>query len=277
MIEIKNRYTGAVIYVAKDATDVRSAVEAARRDGANLRGANLRGANLHGADLRRANLRGANLRGANLHGADLRRANLRRADLYGANLYGADLYGADLRGADLRGADLRGADLYGADLRGADLYGADLRGADLYGADLYGAKNHNRHRTQELLFLRFQTGKIRAFKMVDKDLRSPIQSGGKLTYEIGSTIEVKDADTDEHTDCGAGVNVATAPWVLANFREGRRILLVEFTAKDIAAIPVASDGKFRLHKCKVVREVKPEELGIDSTGRDLIDETEGDR
>ena len=212
MIEIKNRYTGAVIYVAKDATDVRSAVEAARRDGADL----------YGADLR-----GANLRGANLHGADLRRANL---------------HGADMRGADLRRAE-----------------------------------NHNRHRSQDLLLLRFQTGKIRAFKLVDSDLRSPIQSGGKITYEIGGTVKVEDADVDEHTDCGAGINVATAPWVLANFRQSRRILLVEFTAKDIAAIPVAPDGKFRLHKCKVVREVKPEELGIDSTGRDLIDETEGDR
>ena len=37
-------------------------------------------------------------------------------------------------------------------------------------------------------------------------------------------------------------------------REGFRILIVEFTAKDIAAIPTGTDGKFRLHRCKVVAE-----------------------
>uniref|UniRef100_A0A6M3KF84 Pentapeptide repeat-containing protein n=1 Tax=viral metagenome TaxID=1070528 RepID=A0A6M3KF84_9ZZZZ len=54
-------------------------------------------------------------------GADIRWADLRRADLRWADLLGADLLGADFRGADLRGADLRGADLMGADFRGADL------------------------------------------------------------------------------------------------------------------------------------------------------------
>ncbi|CUR70310.1 pentapeptide repeat-containing protein [Achromobacter xylosoxidans] len=64
------------------------------------------------------------------------RADLRDADLRGAYLGGADLRGADLGGADLRDADLRGADLGGADLGGADLGGAYLGGADLGGAYL---------------------------------------------------------------------------------------------------------------------------------------------
>lgn len=61
MVDIKNRFTGEVIY---------------RLDSANLRGADLRDANLSGADL---------------SGADLRGANLIRADLSGANLSGADI------------------------------------------------------------------------------------------------------------------------------------------------------------------------------------------
>ena len=77
-IEIRHRYTGAVLY-ACDATDeqqdsglaVRAALEGAVKAGANLRGANLSGANLSGA-----NLRGANLRGADLGDANLRDANL---------------------------------------------------------------------------------------------------------------------------------------------------------------------------------------------------------
>jgi hypothetical protein len=143
VIEIKNRYSGAIIRTVK-VENLRSA----DLYGANLYGADLYGADLYGADLRSANLRGADLYGANLYGADLygadlyganlRGANLRSADLRSADLYGADLYGADLYGADLYGADLRSANLRGANLRGADLYGANLYGADLYGADLAG-------------------------------------------------------------------------------------------------------------------------------------------
>ena len=97
VIEIKNRWTGAVLYSGEH-VDVKEAVEAAVKAGATLRDANLGGANLRGADLR-----GADLGGANLDGADLRGANLRGAYLDGANLRGANLDGAYLDGADLDG------------------------------------------------------------------------------------------------------------------------------------------------------------------------------
>ena len=48
VIEIKNRWTGAVLYSGEHA-DVKEAVEAAVKAGANLRGADLGGANLDGA------------------------------------------------------------------------------------------------------------------------------------------------------------------------------------------------------------------------------------
>jgi len=88
MIEIKNKYTGAVLYT---------------HNGNTLSGAHLSGANLCGAYLRDANLCGANLCGADLYGA-----NLRDADLCDANLRDADLCDANLRGANLCGADLFG-------------------------------------------------------------------------------------------------------------------------------------------------------------------------
>jgi hypothetical protein len=176
-------------------------------------------------------------------------AYLRGADLRGAYLRGAYLRGADLRGADLRGAYLRGADLQGADLRGADLQGADLRGADLQGA-----KGIDASRCTPLLMLLDQPGPIRAYKMVDADGRSPIQSTGKLTYTVGERYEVAGADTDVLTQCGAGINVATLDWCLREYQPGWRVLVVEFTANDIAAIPTATDGKFRLKKCRVVGE-----------------------
>ena len=58
-----------------------------------------------------------------LEKATAAKADLCGADLSGAYLYGAYLYGADLRGADLRGANLCGANLYGANLCGKKLVG----------------------------------------------------------------------------------------------------------------------------------------------------------
>ena len=98
-IEIKNRFTGKVIFTHEDANLI-----GANLIGANLRDANLRDANLEGANLEGANLEGANLRDANLIGANLRDANLEDANLRDANLIGANLIGANLRDANLEGA-----------------------------------------------------------------------------------------------------------------------------------------------------------------------------
>jgi hypothetical protein len=150
--QIKNRFTGAVIFEC-DTPDnvssglaVRDALEKAVASGANLYGADLSGAHLYGANLYGANLSGANLSDANLYGAhlscaDLSGANLSGANLSGANLYGANLSGANLSGANLSGANLSGANLSYANLSDAHLSGANLYGAHLSGADLSGAKN----------------------------------------------------------------------------------------------------------------------------------------
>jgi uncharacterized protein YjbI with pentapeptide repeats len=71
MIEIKHRFTGAVLYRSENAETIKDALEEAVNGDADLRGADLRGADLRGADLRGANLYGANLYGANLRGANL--------------------------------------------------------------------------------------------------------------------------------------------------------------------------------------------------------------
>jgi uncharacterized protein YjbI with pentapeptide repeats len=234
--------------------------------GAYLQSADLQSADLRGADLQSADLRGAYLRGAYLQSADLRGAYLRGADLQSADLRGAYLRGADLRGAylqsaDLRGADLRGAYLQSADLRGAYLQSADLRGADLRGAYLRGAKNFDPRRCNDLLMLLEQPGAIRAYKLVADDYGSPMETTGRLFYRAGATLDVPNANTDANADCAAGVNVATLPWAMQNWSPGRRVMLVEFTAADIAAIPL-SDGKFRVRRCAVIRELDLIELGL---------------
>ena len=83
-IEIKNRFTGKIIFETSTHRNIKAAILEAIKEGANLEGADLCGANLCGADLRSANLYGAKLRSANLEGADLLSANLEGADLEGA-------------------------------------------------------------------------------------------------------------------------------------------------------------------------------------------------
>ncbi len=158
--------------------------------------------------------------------------------------------------ANLRSADLQGANLQGANLRSADLYGADLQGANLQGA-----KGVNKYRTTNLYMLADQVGKIRAYKLVKPNGEGPYNGG--IVYEVGKSYEVADANTDEDQHCAAGISLADLPWCIQEWREGFRILLCEFTAKDIAAIPVASDGKFRVHRCKVVKEMDVSAYGLE--------------
>jgi hypothetical protein len=120
MIEIKNRFTGAVLFRSESATTTRQALEEAVMARADLTGAYLARANLADADLTDANLADADLADANLAGANLAGANLADADLADANLADANLADAYLAGAYLAGAYLARADLTDANL--ADAY-----------------------------------------------------------------------------------------------------------------------------------------------------------
>ncbi len=196
-----------------------------------------------------------NGKNANLRGADLRRADLQRADLWGADLWGADLRGSDLWGAYLQGADLQSANLQGADLQRANLRRADLRGA----------MGCNKHRTTDLYILLDQPGKVRAYKLVDKNGYGPYRN--EIQYRTGQTYEAE-INPDENEQCGAGINLATLPWCMSEWQPGYRILIAEFTIKDPATdicIPVASDGKFRVRKCEIVGEKDLKELGLEET------------
>src|SRR3990167_3127586 len=255
-IEIKSRFNGNIIF-SVEAGSLKAALEIAVKSGANLYRANLSGANLSGADLS-----GANLYRANLSGADLSGANLYRADLSGANLYRANLSGANLSGADLSGANLYRANLSGADLSGANLYRADLSGANLYRANLSGADNLSKYLTTPLLILRDQPGAIRAYKLINEKGEGPFNGGINYLQPGGDEVFEHNPDTDELVACGRGINLATLDWCMKEWRPSYRILVMEFTAADIAAIPTATDGKFRVRRCRRVGEKDLKELGL---------------
>jgi len=229
---IKHRWNGSVLF-SLECESLKLCVVAAVKSGVNLSGADLSRANLFRADLSRADLSRANLSGVNLS----------RADLFRANLSGADLSGADLSWANLSRADLSRADLFGA---------------NLFGANLSGAENVTAKRTTPLALLLDQPGPIRAYKLVTKDGVGPFNGG--LTYAVGESYVVDNADTDESHSCGAGINLASWSWCLSGWRDGYRILVAEFEAPDIACIPIGSDGKFRVHRCRIVAEADIGEL-----------------
>ena len=102
MYQIKNRFTGAVMFECELGAELETASA-----GVKL-GASVKLALKARADLARANLAGANLTGANLTGADLARANLADAYLARAYLARANLAGANLAGAYLADAYLAG-------------------------------------------------------------------------------------------------------------------------------------------------------------------------
>ena len=131
----------------------------------------------------------------------------------------------------------------------ADLGGAYLRDAYLRDADLRGA---NKYRTTPLYMLLDQVGKIRAYKLVNSTNQGPYQGG--ITYEIGKTVKVDEFDTNETKQCSFGISLASLDWCLKEYKKGYIIFICEFTKNDIAAIPISSDGKFRVKKCKVIRE-----------------------
>ena len=174
----------------------------------------------------------------------------------GRILYTADL-AQDVRAA-VREAVASRANLSDAYLRDANLSGANLSDAYLSRAYFSRATGIAPERCTDLLMLLDQVGKIRAYKLTKPDGSGPTYPG--LTYEVGKTVKAADANTDPDNQCGAGVNLATLPWCLSQWRPGYRIFVCEFTRADIAAIPTATDGKFRTHRCKVVREIPAEQI-----------------
>ena len=163
-------------------------------------------------------------------------------------------------GANLPGAYLSGANLPGANLYRAYLYRAYLSRANLSGAYLYKSKGINPHRTTPLLMLLDQPGHIRLYKLVTEQGTGPTYTS--ITYKIGETYIEPNADTNVQIQCAAGLNLATLDWCMKEWEEGYRILIAEFDAKDIAAIPTATDGKIRVKKCKIVGEKDLIEIGL---------------
>src|SRR3990167_6891967 len=144
----------------------------------------------------------------------------------------------------------------------ANLSFANLSSANLSSANLSFAKNLNKYITTPLYSMLDQIGNIRAYKLVNKD-NEGVYNGG-LIYKVGETIEEKDANTNENESCAKGINLATLDWCVKEWKKGYKILIAEFTKDDIACIPIGSDGKFRVFRCKIVGKKPLKDCGIET-------------
>ena len=261
-IKIINWRDSSVIYTYKcKHNTIAKTVIKAILTGVDLSYATLDYATLHHVDLSYATLDYATLRHADLSCTTLRYATLRHADLSCTTLRYATLRHADLYSANLYSVNLNFADLTFANLNSANLNSANLKSTNLKSTNLESIKGINKYYTTPLYMLKDQIGKIRAYKLVNSQLEGNYKGG--IVYKKGVTVEIKNANTDESKSCAKGINLATLDWCMKEWKEGYRILVVEFTAKDIAAIPINSDGKFRVFRCKVVGEKNLTELGLE--------------
>ena len=105
-----------------------------------------------------------------------------------------------------------------------------------------------------------QIGKIRLYKLVTKKGEGPYNGG--IIYRVGESYSVDDANCDDTRQCAAGINLATLDWCMKNWQKGYRILIAEFEAADIAAVPIATNGKMRVHKCTIVGEKNLKKIGL---------------
>jgi hypothetical protein len=214
--EIKNRWTGAIIFEA-DCESLKLCVQLACEKKVSLRGADLRGADLVGADLVGANLGNANLGKANLVGANLVGADLRNADLVGAKLGNANLGKANLVGANLVGADLRNADLVGAKLgnaKNSELAqamtsicpeGCIIGWKKCIGGVIVKLKIHQDAKRGNATGRKCRAERAEVLEVIGADVGIS-EHDGKTEYRVGKTVECDTWCDDRWQECAGGIH-----------------------------------------------------------------------
>ena len=170
------------------------------------------------------------------------------AQLQDAQLQGTELQGAWLRGAWLEGAQLQGAWLQGAQLQGAQLQDAQLQDEQLKFIPIYNCLTVNDY--VKKYKIKKKGNYIYAYKGVSYTYMSP--KYGKVSYKVGSVVEEKYADFEPQNDCGRGINLSPTKELALIW--GSKTVEVKVHIGDIACIPF-EDTKFRVKKCKVIKEI----------------------
>lgn len=101
---------------------------------------------------------------------------------------------------------------------------------------------------------------IHAYKATTSDGSPPYNDDGTIVYAVGYEYSERDYSTKKREDCGKGLNVATMNWVIGDFSveiqyQGYNVFLVSFSPKDIVCVPYRTNGKLRVKRFDVVKNV----------------------
>jgi uncharacterized protein YjbI with pentapeptide repeats len=100
------------------------------------------------------------------------------------------------------------------------------------------------------------------YKGVTKDLRSPTQPTGKLTYQPGTTVRANALDRDPSKDCAEGINFCRTLAEALYWSKGGTVV----TVRPVGAI-IDTGGKLRAAAVEVIGVAYLD--GADLTGADL--------
>ena len=101
----------------------------------------------------------------------------------------------------------------------------------------------------------------KGYKYLLSNGESPYQ-GYKYILRKGKVFVCNDLNTNPHSDCGAGWNLATLPWILGSCDPIASTKIVEFSIPKDATIvvPDGTTGKFRTDKMVYERQHSPKDL-----------------
>ena len=95
-------------------------------------------------------------------------------------------------------------------------------------------------------------GMARAYKVTNQSGKGVYKGG--VNYAEHKEF-IAELDKDVMQQCASGINLATFAWCLNKKQEGRRLFLMSFkVSPENICVPVGSDGKFRVAKCRKIGE-----------------------
>lgn len=225
--------------------------------------------NLPLSDFTYAHARHAQFTNARLSHSTFRGSICNGASFERASLHHADFTDAKLRRAVFRRADLTGADFCGAELHDTDFTGAVLARTCFEEAKLYNVTGLNPHMIQPLYSMKTlpPDTTIVAYKLTNKEAKGIYY--GNIAYVVGKTVTEERYLSDEGHPCGAGISLGTLQYCLNVLQQSflemspaaqYRVFEVHCTPEDIVAVPWTGNGKFRVWRCTVVRELSLDDL-----------------
>lgn len=188
-------------------------------------------------------------------------SNLSDVNFEGCNLKSCYFAYSLALNSNFNNADVSYSDFTSSFLRDSTFVGANVQGIKTCRANLTGVVGINKaNYSPTKLLIDGMVGTIQAYKLVTDEYTGIHYPG--LYYTPGAVFENMKADKNEDNGCSFGINLATLPWCISNYRPGMRIMRVSFDRSQLACVPYDIEGVIRVTGCRVLEEVDLYTLGL---------------